>query len=130
MFPPGNQRFVIIEVTRDISNICVSTFGIYPNFWFVFYRWVVKQKLYPSIFYIIFNNIITKFLALFVRFKNSWCILLQINIHWWRINMKLYLLPHITFKHCNWHIKMSKRWKNFPISNVSFPLEKHCAMIK
>ena len=35
-----------------------------------------------------------KFMTLYVRFNNSGCLVLQIDIHWYRINCQQYMLAH------------------------------------
>ena len=56
-YPLRKICFMIKEYTRDISNICVSTFVISERFWRLIYTWKIYPTLYVNFHSFLFNNI-------------------------------------------------------------------------
>ena len=62
-FPLVKNCFTIKEFISDIYNIYVSTFGIFQNAWFLWYRWKIYPTLYAR-FYTILGLYIHRLLLL------------------------------------------------------------------
>ena len=75
---------------RNISNIYVSIFGIFLQFWRLKYKQKTQPTFYISFYNIQFNNNMMKIADIYVSITGYF--FLQINIHQCRKNIQHYML--------------------------------------
>ena len=86
---------MIKEYTRDISNICVSTFVISERFWRLINTWKIYRTLYVNFHTLLFNNIMIIIDDIYDIITTYGSLFMPINIRRQRINSYHYLLANV-----------------------------------